>query len=46
MKEVNAFRLIKVLVEDSPTSEIMDEQSKEELLEFITQKIRIETCIL
>lgn len=46
MKEINALRLIKVLVEKSPTSEVMDEQSKDELLKLINHKIRIETCIL
>ena len=43
MKRINAIRLIKALVEISPLSELMDEQSRKEVMEYIDNQIIIET---
>ena len=43
MKNINATRLIKVLVERSTLSELMNEQDKKELMEYIDVQIAIET---
>tara|TARA_B110000285_G_scaffold138597_1_gene155153 strand:+ start:51 stop:236 length:186 start_codon:yes stop_codon:yes gene_type:complete len=42
MENINALRLIKELVKASPLSEIMDEKSKKQVIEFIDVKIDIE----
>ncbi len=42
MKNINALRLIKALVETSPTSELMNDQDKKEVMEFINVQIDIE----
>ena len=43
MENINAIRLIKVLVEDSTLSELMSEDDKKELMEYIDVQIAIET---
>jgi hypothetical protein len=43
MENINAIRLIKILVEDSTLSELMNEQDKKELMEYIDVQIAIET---
>ena len=42
MENINALRLIKALVENSPTSELMNEQDKKEVMEFINVQIDFE----
>lgn len=42
MENINAIRLIKALVEITPPSELMDEKSREELMEYIDVQIAIE----
>jgi len=43
MENINAIRLIKALVEKSPLSELMSEDDKKELMEYINVQIAIET---
>ena len=43
MENINAIRLIKALVEISPTSELMNEQDRKELMEYIDVQIVIES---
>ena len=43
MKNINAIRLIKALVEISPTSELMNEKDRKELMEYIDVQIVIES---
>ncbi len=42
MENINALRLIKALIEISPTSELMNEQDRKEVMEFINTQIDIE----
>ena len=42
MENINALRLIKSIVENTPTSEMMDDRSKTQLMEFINVQIDIE----
>ena len=43
MENINAIRLIKVLVQDLPASRLMSEDDKTELMEYIDVQIVIET---
>ena len=43
MENINAIRLIKALVEKSTLSELMSEDDKKELMEYINVQIAIET---
>ena len=43
MQNINAIRLIKALVEISPISELMNEQDRKEVMEYIDVQIVIET---
>lgn len=43
MENINAIRLIKALVQDLPSSRLMSEDDKKELMEYIDVQIAIET---
>lgn len=46
MENINALRLIKSIVENTPTSEMMDDRSKTQLMEFINVQIDIEMDVM
>ena len=46
MENINALRLIKSIVENTTTSEMMDDQSKTQLMEFINVQIDIEMDVM
>ena len=43
MENINAIRLVKALVQDLPTSRLMSEDDKKELMEYINVQIAIES---
>lgn len=46
MENINALRLIKALIEISPTSELMNDQDRKEVMEFINVQIDIEMDVM
>jgi hypothetical protein len=42
MENINAIRLIKALVEISPNTELLNEQDRKDLMEYIDTQIAIE----
>lgn len=46
MENINALRLIKALIEITPTSELMNDQDRKEVMEFINVQIDIEMDVI
>ena len=46
MENINALRLIKTLIEMTPTSELMNDQDRKEVMEFINVQIDIEMDVM
>ena len=46
MENINALRLIKALIEITPTSELMNDQDRKEVMEFINVQIDIEKDVM